>query len=363
MIEGPQKRAEAAGIPYRAHVIVTHRCNLACDHCYQAEHAGPELSLAELESLFDQLASLGTLFLVIGGGEPMARRDFWEIIEAARRRRFAIQLYTNGTMIDEAAARRLKAAAVTLVSVSLHGGGPATHDALVHRPGAYERIQRAIGLLEHEGIPVAVKTSVTSTNAREVPALLQQLRTPARPLVALSLNHRMFVRDDGDPAPLLLAPDEAQLREASAAELAAGGEVMIRERWEHARASAQASSQRSPCQAARTAVTVHPTGDVTPCNQLTARVMGNVRSQALDAIWRHSAAAQRVREVAISGFQAEHAECRTCPYRGVCAKCMAMSENETGSLTGHSAQVCRTTKAYWGEVRRRAEALGLEWPS
>lgn len=360
-LSAPQQRAERAGVPYRVHVILTHRCNLACAHCYQAEHAGAELALQELETTFDALAAMGTLFLTLGGGEPLARRDFWEILAAARRRRFAVELYTNGTMVDEAAAQRLREAGVTTVSVSLHGAHAQTHDPFVRRAGAFDRVNRAIDALEAQHIPVTVKTNVTSTNARELPQMLEQFQ--GRSLVHLSLNRRLHPKDDGDLSPLLFGPSEEQERGVVRVQLGSLPRAELEAVLDRARqAQALDAKELSPCQAARTTFALQPNGDVTPCTQLGGMVMGNVRARPLAEIWSLSQAAGKLRAVSAASFQVEHAECRTCPFNKVCSKCMALSQSESGSLTGHSAQVCRQTKVFWSEVRRRAGELGLDCP-
>ena len=131
-----QQRALRTGRPYRVHFVLTHKCNLACEHCYQAEHDSDDLPFDEVVRVLDELADLGVLFLTLGGGEPLARRDFWQIVEAARARQFAVDVYTNGTLIDAEVARRLKQAGIVKVEVSLHGGARETHDRFVRRKGA-----------------------------------------------------------------------------------------------------------------------------------------------------------------------------------------------------------------------------------
>jgi len=60
---------------------LTNRCNLACSHCYI--NAGPgakrndELSTREAKNLIDDLAEMGTPLILLSGGEPLVRDDFW----------------------------------------------------------------------------------------------------------------------------------------------------------------------------------------------------------------------------------------------------------------------------------------------
>ena len=357
----PQRRALAAGLPYRAHVIVTHTCNLACQHCYQAEHRSDDLSLEELTRVFHEMAGLGTLFLTLGGGEPLARRDFWEVLAAARKERFAVDLFTNGTLVDGEAARRLKQLGVVRVAVSLHGGHAQTHDAFVQRPGTFDRIQRAIDHLTAAGLATEVKTNVTTTNHRELPDI--EARLGGRPLVQLKHAFHLHAKDDGDAAPTRLRVDEGQERAATRDELAGWTAERIGKTFEQAaRAQARSSEELAPCQAARTAFALMPNGDVTPCTVTGGLVMGNVRQRPLAEIWGKSAMGRRFRAISHGSFEGERDECASCDFRKVCGRCPALASEASGSLTGYSAQVCQSTKVRWTELRRRALELGLSCP-
>jgi hypothetical protein len=99
--------ARSHRIPYHALLELTYGCNLRCVMCYNPTHkAQGELTLDEYEVLFDQLARAGTVQLTLTGGEVLARRDFWDIAQAARDRHFALRIFTNGTRVTPEIARR-----------------------------------------------------------------------------------------------------------------------------------------------------------------------------------------------------------------------------------------------------------------
>lgn len=356
-LPAPQRRAAERRVPYRAHVVITHRCSLACAHCYQAEHGGEELRFIELEGIFRELAGMGTLFLTLGGGEPMVRRDFWQLVGLARRLGFAVDVYTNGLQIDDDAARRFKRLGVVRVSMSLHGAHAHTHDVFVRRPGAFDRVNRAIDALEAAGVPIALKTNLTVHNHAESEALRE--RFAHRPLVRLGISHRLHGRDDGDRSPHLWGMTEAQERDVVRRRLERMGEAAVQRILDDARQKlARDDSEIVPCQAARTNLAVHPNGDVTPCTQTGGLVMGNVRQRSLSSIWAQSTVGDQFRELSLDRVD----DCASCPLRKLCSRCPALSMEETGSLTGRSEQLCRSTKIWWSEVRRRAEELGVPFP-
>ena len=88
---------------------LTYACNLACTHCLSSSgRRDPrELTTAEALGLIDEISAMQIFYINMGGGEPMIRSDFFQIIEHAVERHVGVKFSTNGTRIDPAAARRL----------------------------------------------------------------------------------------------------------------------------------------------------------------------------------------------------------------------------------------------------------------
>ena len=114
---------------------LTYACNLACTHCLSSSgRRDPrELSTDEAKALIDEIAAMQIFYINIGGGEPMIRRDFFELIEHAVGQRVGVKFSTNGTRIDEAAARRLAATDYLDIQVSIDGADAATSDRCAAR--------------------------------------------------------------------------------------------------------------------------------------------------------------------------------------------------------------------------------------
>lgn len=344
-------RARRALVPASVLLTLTHKCQLSCAHCYQASHDSEDLGTAELLALFDELALLGTLELTFTGGEALLRKDLFTLIEEARARAFSVTLFTNGGPVTAEVARRLRALRVMSVKVSLHGVHAATHDGFVGRQGSFARAVRAIELLDDEGLPVIVKSNVVRCNAEEIGAL-SQLFT-ARPRVRFLADVLLHGRDDGASvlseraSPAQVASYfEGELAKAPAGELQALADK-LRE------VPDEASYQTlRPCGAGRTFAAIQPNGDVLSCTHLASRPLGNLRRERFSALWLSSPEVKALRSLSVARF----AECRGCEYRHVCAKCPGLSQHESGTLDGHSKQVCERTKAFWGAVQAR---LGL----
>src|SRR5438105_14667418 len=95
------------GVPLSMQLDVTYRCNERCVHCYLDHEDHGEMTTAEIKDVLDQLAEAGVFFLTFSGGEVFLRRDFFEILEYARRLQFNVKIKTNAVMIHAAEARRI----------------------------------------------------------------------------------------------------------------------------------------------------------------------------------------------------------------------------------------------------------------
>jgi len=89
-----------------------------------------ELSTSEAKALIDEIAAMQIFYVNIGGGEPMIRRDFFELIEHAVNQHVGVKFSTNGTRIDEAAARRLAAIDYLDIQISIDGVDAATSNRI-----------------------------------------------------------------------------------------------------------------------------------------------------------------------------------------------------------------------------------------
>lgn len=155
---------------------LTKRCNFNCVYCY-AEGGEPnqnELSLEEIKDVMDQARELGARKVTLTGGEPMTREDFWDVVEYASKTGLAVNLYTNGSLIDEEAAARLAKLDV-LPCVKLDSRDPKTQDRLAGQTGAFEKILKGIWNLRKAGYgeerEMNINAVITAMNIDGLPEL------------------------------------------------------------------------------------------------------------------------------------------------------------------------------------------------
>src|SRR5438046_2429496 len=184
--------------PYTAYSVswnLTQRCNLECAHCYMSAFAGAdtrgELTTAECYRVMDEIAQVNpNVFLILTGGEPLLRRDIWDLAAYAGAKRFTTVLGTNGVLLREREAERMRAHGVLGASISLDSTDRVKHDAFRRLPGAWDGAVSATRVLRHAGLDFSLHMSVTDWNVKDVPAMIDL----ARELGANVLNFFFPVR-------------------------------------------------------------------------------------------------------------------------------------------------------------------------
>jgi 12,18-didecarboxysiroheme deacetylase len=157
----------------------TRRCNLRCIHCYADAGNVPdpdELTTEEARALIDDLAEFGAPVLLFSGGEPMMRPGLYELGAYARERGLRTVISTNGTLIDEGAARQIRDADFGYVGVSLDGVG-VVNDEFRGSRGAYERALAGLRNCVAVGQKVGLRFTITRHNADQVPAMFELIET------------------------------------------------------------------------------------------------------------------------------------------------------------------------------------------
>ena len=202
-------KALKLNIPLSVQLDLTYRCNERCIHCYLDHDDHGEMTTAEIKDLLDQMAEAGVFYLTISGGEILMRRDFFEILEYARARTFCINLKTNGVLIREKEAQRLRELGVERVQISVYSHRAEVHDAITKMPGSFRQSIAAVRFLRAQGLRVTMANVLMTQNASDyqsVKALAEEL--DARFIIDPTITPMM----DGDRSILGLNVDQAALQ-------------------------------------------------------------------------------------------------------------------------------------------------------
>ena len=323
---------------------LTLACNLKCLHCGSTAggRRDAELSPAEALALCEDLKRSGARGVALMGGEPLLRKDFFEIAARVRELGMELSVITNGTVPGEEVFARLAALAPRAVAVSLDAADPALHDRIRGVPGAFAKSFAFIERCLKAGLPVSVITTVHKLNLKELPALRDLLkgRGIAWQVQTAGAEGGRFSRD------LLLDREEfysvgmfvEACRRTYAPEVlpVIGAHdlgyhsllldnVSLYEKWEG-------------CQAGLSVAGIRSDGGVMGCLAMNAPgfVEGNVREKSFTEIWNAAGGFAYTRS-----FTEDQAgpECAGCEHARTCGGgCSEMSLMKTGCL--HNDPYC-----------------------
>jgi len=316
---------------------LTYACNLACTHCLSSSgrRDPQELSTDEAKTLIDEIAAMQIFYINIGGGEPMMRRDFFELIEHAVDRRVGVKFSTNGTRIDKAAARRLSATDYLDIQVSIDGADASTNDR-VRGPGSYGAARRAMDNLRDANFG-EFKVSVVMT--RDSVEQLDEFEELSRSYGAQLRLTRLRPSGRGVDVWNELHPTLEQNRRLYRW-LLERPDVLTGDSFFHLSALGAPLDGLNLCGAGRVVCLIDPVGDVYACpfvihDEFRA---GNVRDAGFGAVWASSDLFRSLREPGNPGA------CASCGSFDACrGGCMAakfftgleMSDPDPECVFGH----------------------------
>ena len=152
----------------------TKACLLACRHCRAKAIRRPlqgELDHEQGIALIDQLLEFDEPYpaLLMTGGDPLMREDFFGLVEHAKKNGLYVAVAASVTArLNEGSVARMKELGVDIVSVSLDGASPATHDKLRGVPGTWDATVRALRIAKDAGLRAQVNTTVMRSNIEEL---------------------------------------------------------------------------------------------------------------------------------------------------------------------------------------------------
>jgi mycofactocin biosynthetic radical S-adenosylmethionine protein MftC len=297
---------------------LTYACNLACVHCLSSSgRRDPmELTPAEARQIVDELAAMKVFYVNIGGGEPMLRPDFFELLGYAVEKQVGVKFSTNGTRLTAEKARRLAAMDYVDVQISIDGALASTNDA-VRGEGAFGAARQAMEHLAEANFG-QFKISVVVT--RDNVSQLDQFSDMAQHYGAQLRLTRFRPSGRGAETWEVLHPTAGQQRTIYRW-LRDHPDVLTGDSFFHLSALGEPLDGLNLCGAGRVVCLIDPVGDVYACPFVIDRefLAGNVRRHGgFAAVWRDSELFQSLREPQSAGA------CASCGSYDACqGGCMA----------------------------------------
>ena len=298
---------------------LTYACNLECIHCLSSSgRRDPrELTTDQCIAVLDELRELQVFYINIGGGEPMVRRDFFEIIEHAVSNGIGVKFSTNGAFIDPVNARRLAAMDYLDIQISLDGADAATNDP-VRGVGSYDTAITAMNNLRDAGFgQFKISVVVTRHNVDQ----LDDFKALADSYGAQLRITRLRPAGRGADTWHQLHPTNAQQRQIYEWLLAHGENVLTGDSFFHLNALGESLPGLNMCGAGRVVNLIDPIGDVYACPFVIHDDFraGNVLDEGgFTKVWRESDLFLSLREPQSAGA------CASCGAFDACqGGCMA----------------------------------------
>ncbi len=327
----------------------THKCNLNCKHCYSDSSAmrETELNTKEAVAVVNQLAEVGVTALAFSGGEPLTRKDFFEIASCAVRRGLYVSVATNGTLLTKENVRKLKETGVHYVEVSIDGATAHSHDEFRGVPGTFDKALEGLKNCTEEDLCVCMATTATKGNLAEMPAILDLAekigaeRFTYFNFIPTGRGKNMFAQDlsaeerenlmryllnrisKGCRTTILTtAPQLARVALQCQGPDGTGEITMSMAHMQTAKVSKKAlplADFIGGCGAGRLYCSLSPQGDLHPCVFLPINI-GNLKTEKFSELWLNSRLFKAFRNRAnLKGA------CGKCDYKFICGGCRARS--------------------------------------
>ncbi|TFH02946.1 MAG: radical SAM protein [Candidatus Thorarchaeota archaeon] len=320
--------------PSDIRIQITSRCNHNCGHCFASsnnERVSEELSDDVFLRVIDQINREELNAISITGGEPLIRPKLvFKILEQLRNHPATKTLNTNGWFLTKSLATRLKEAGLNITQISLDSSIEHKHDSFRELKGSHKRALKAIENSVQAGLETHVRTTITSFNYDEMPAILEMSlkkgadRLVVKPLISSgrgslsceplsSEQHRNGVADlmnqiRVDPN---LTPNHVQF-------LTPCFPFLVDQEY---------AKYSEPCECGKSLVFIAFNGDVQPCGYAHL-TLGNLLETSLENLWSNSPHLLEWRANRLNG------ECLVCKFGEICqGGCRAAAYEATATLT------------------------------
>lgn len=151
----------------------TRTCNLNCKHCYAEAvntYCSGELSTEEAKRFMETLVSYNVPVLLFSGGEPLMRKDIFDLIVYGNQLGLRMVISTNGTLIDRDKARLIKELGISYAGISLDGLNE-VNDSFRGVPGAFKKAMEGFQNCQEAGQKTGLRLTLNKANLQELPAI------------------------------------------------------------------------------------------------------------------------------------------------------------------------------------------------
>lgn len=289
-------------------IEITSRCNLRCKHCYVYEKDGQKMLELPVEKIKDIIAKAkraGAEVISLTGGEPFLREDIFDILTYINNKNMAAIILSNGTLINQAIAKKLSTLRNIYMAISLDGPKEA-HENLRGVEGCFNKTLRGIKNLLSHGIPVRINFTVNRYSLGKSKELIGTLKKlgydkPPRLGVILSLG-----RAQSNNVGVTVAEFSGEFADywEAVKELLGMGKYPVK------------ALEGNDCGVGGDSLAVTSEGNIIPCPPLNRKpfILGNVYDDKLSDVWNHSKRLKKIRGIDTR----RNKKCMSCKFWEYC---------------------------------------------
>lgn len=319
---------------------VTRSCNLSCIHCRASARNGSysgELTGEECRRVISEIRQAGEPVIILTGGEPLLRTDIFDIISLCVENGLPVVMGTNGTLLDESVAERLKSSGVRRISISIDGPDATTHDNFRAVPGAFQKAVNGIQEAVKVGMPVQINTTVTKKNISFLSAIMRlavDLGAVSHHLFLLvptgrgkELGEEEISADQYEQVLHWFFEQEKKIPLHLKATCAPQYYRILHQRRnerEKKQTHTKLDKMTQGCMGGISFCFISHIGTLQPCGYLELDC-GNIRNNSFSTLWKTSAYFEELRDRSkLKG------KCGICAYRRMCGGCRARAYGKSG---------------------------------
>ncbi len=340
----PEAKSTEHFVPLVLSYNVTRECNMKCSHCYinaTDKKLEDELTTQEAKALIDQIHQVSSPLLILSGGEPLLRPDIFELIEYGSKKGLKMGLGSNGYLIDDSVAKKLKDAGIATVSISLDSNIPAQHDEFRGVTGAWEKAVNACKVLRNNGVLVQVNTTLTHDNYNQIDDIMTLAES-----IGVENFHLFFLVPTGRGVKLTdISPQKYE-------EMITKTFAKVHKHRLNVRPSCAPQFMRIAqgmgldmrqwirgCIAGLHYCRIYANGEVTPCPYLPIK-LGNIKEKSFKEIWTNAEIFKALRSPdSLKG------KCGVCEYKTICGGCRARAYGLSSDFIDYCGDLHLPTEA------------------
>lgn len=315
-------KALACNCPFQVEFDVTFQCCANCFFCFQGnqhKETRPIMNYNKCLSVLKELRELGCYYIGFSGGEPFCRKDFLEIVRAAKKMGFIISIISNLQIPNIKQLTDVVNIGVNRLTVSFHAIEPDKYgDIFGVSPGIYYKVLDNIDFLLSKGCSVGIAVTVSDKNYMDMECIKKFF--VSRGLCERDINFNMLISGKSDIS-------NSRQIDTLAPYLSSNKSLKNN--------IIQESSGSFICSAGRISCSITPYGDVYPCTFFNSSA-GNLYENSFKEIWEDSHLFKMIRCIMEKDFK----KCLDCDNKKFCHVCMANNLNETGISVCPSTDYC-----------------------